>query len=108
MAAGYVVNVERSAARMFADEEYAAAGATVVAEGSWPQAAKDSIIVGLKELPQGDCMFWLLFSTHDSVNTSCFRSSACSSAHSVWALLQRSAKLGPLPLTLRAWRRGII
>ena len=49
--AGYTVNVEHSATRMFSDEEFAAAGATIVAEGSWPQVPKDHIIVGLKELP---------------------------------------------------------
>lgn len=55
--AGYTVNVEHSATRMFSDEEFAAAGATLVPEGTWPQAPKDHIIVGLKELPSGDCEF---------------------------------------------------
>lgn len=58
--AGYTVNVERSATRMFRDEEMAAAGATLVPEGSWPQVPKDHIIVGLKELPKDDCGFLCL------------------------------------------------
>jgi saccharopine dehydrogenase (NAD+, L-lysine forming) len=40
---------------MFSDEEFAAAGATLVPEGSWPQAPKDHVIVGLKELPKDNC-----------------------------------------------------
>lgn len=56
--AGYTINVERSAMRMFRDEEMAAAGATLVPEGSWPQVPKDHIIVGLKELPKDDCRFF--------------------------------------------------
>lgn len=56
--AGYTINVERSAIRMFSDEEMAAAGATLVPEGSWPQVRKDHIIVGLKELPNDDCGFY--------------------------------------------------
>lgn len=57
--AGYKINVERSATRIFSDDEFSAVGATLVAEGSWPVAPKDNIIVGLKELPDGNCM-WLL------------------------------------------------
>jgi saccharopine dehydrogenase (NAD+, L-lysine forming) len=40
---------------MFGDEEFATAGASLVPEGSWPQAPKDHIIIGLKELPNDDC-----------------------------------------------------
>ena len=32
---GYTVNVERSPARTFKDEEFEAVGATLVPEGSW-------------------------------------------------------------------------
>ncbi len=32
---GYIVNVERSPARIFKDEEFEAAGAKLVPEGSW-------------------------------------------------------------------------
>lgn len=53
--AGYVVNVERSTGRIFDDEEFKAAGATLVPEGSWVHAPKDHIIIGLKELPEDDC-----------------------------------------------------
>ncbi|KAL8917941.1 MAG: hypothetical protein Q9172_005632 [Xanthocarpia lactea] len=51
---GYKINVERSTGRVFSDEEYQAAGACLVPEGTWPNAPRDHIIVGLKELPQDD------------------------------------------------------
>ena len=60
--AGYIIHVERSATRVFSDEEMAAAGALLVPEGSWPEVPKDHIIVGLKELPEDDCMGVFLFS----------------------------------------------
>lgn len=53
--ADFTVNVERSTTRMFLDEEFAAAGAILVPEGSWPGVPKDHIIIGLKELPKDDC-----------------------------------------------------
>ncbi|RFU31675.1 hypothetical protein B7463_g4700, partial [Scytalidium lignicola] len=49
--AGYHVNVERSPQRIFDDEEFEKAGATLVEENTWRDAPKDTIIVGLKELP---------------------------------------------------------
>jgi saccharopine dehydrogenase (NAD+, L-lysine-forming) len=59
VAAGFPVSVERSPTapefrRIFADDEYAAAGAALVDTGSWPQAAPGTIIIGLKELPEED------------------------------------------------------
>ena len=53
--AGYTVNVERSPVRIFDDAEFEAVGATLVPEGSWEEAPKDHIIVGLKELEEKDC-----------------------------------------------------
>jgi len=44
--AGYTVNVERSPVRIFLDEEYSAVGATLVPEGSWPDAPTDHLIIG--------------------------------------------------------------
>ncbi|KAK4110458.1 Formate/glycerate dehydrogenase catalytic domain-like protein [Canariomyces notabilis] len=52
--AGYKVNVERSPERIFDDAEFEAAGATLVPEGSWVDAPKEHIIVGLKELEEKD------------------------------------------------------
>ena len=52
--AGYVVKVERSPERIFEDQEFEAVGARLVPEGSWPDAPKDHIIVGLKELPENE------------------------------------------------------
>lgn len=54
--AGYKVNVERSPGRIFDDDEFEAVGATLVPEGSWVDAPKDAIILGLKELPESDCI----------------------------------------------------
>ncbi|KAM3414994.1 Saccharopine dehydrogenase [Cercospora zeina] len=52
--AGYTVNVERSPLSIFPDEEYEGTGATLVPTGSWTEAPKEHIIVGLKELPEED------------------------------------------------------
>ncbi|KAF2817451.1 Formate/glycerate dehydrogenase catalytic domain-like protein [Mytilinidion resinicola] len=57
--AGYPVLVERSSTnphfrRIFKDEEFEAAGATLIEEGSWESAPNDHIIIGLKELPEKD------------------------------------------------------
>lgn len=51
---GFNVNVERSPERIFDDDEFAAVGATLVEEGSWPNAPEDHIIIGLKELDDKD------------------------------------------------------
>ena len=51
---GYKINVERSSARIYRDAEFEAAGATLVPEGTWVDAPRDHIIVGLKELPDSD------------------------------------------------------
>ena len=50
--AGFSVKVERSPMRVFEDREFEEVGATLVPEGSWPDAPTDNIIVGLKELPE--------------------------------------------------------
>lgn len=52
--AGYKINVERSPGRIFKDEEFVEAGATLVAEGSWSTTPKEHLIIGLKELPEDD------------------------------------------------------
>mmetsp|Transcript_2195 Transcript_2195/g.6074 ORF Transcript_2195/g.6074 Transcript_2195/m.6074 type:complete len:805 (-) Transcript_2195:1358-3772(-) len=52
--AGIRVSVERSPTRCFPDAEYEAAGATLVPAGSWVDAPASTIILGLKELPEGD------------------------------------------------------
>ncbi len=56
--AGYTVNVERSPARIFDDEDFEAVGATLVPEGSWVDVPRDHIIIGLKELPPADDCMW--------------------------------------------------
>ncbi len=52
--AGFTVNVERSAVRIFNDTEFEDAGATLVPTGSWPDVPQNHIIIGLKELPGTD------------------------------------------------------
>jgi saccharopine dehydrogenase (NAD+, L-lysine-forming) len=49
--AGFDVTVEESPHRIFAVEEYAAAGASIVAEGTWTDAPHDAYVLGIKELP---------------------------------------------------------
>ncbi|MGA6161437.1 saccharopine dehydrogenase [Amycolatopsis magusensis] len=49
---GLAVAVERSPQRVFPDEDYAAAGCSLVPAGSWPDAPDDAYVLGLKELPR--------------------------------------------------------
>lgn len=50
--AGIRVSVERSSVRAIPIDGYAAAGCEIVAENLWPDAPRDAIIFGLKELPE--------------------------------------------------------
>jgi len=52
--AGYVVRVERSPDRIYKDAEFEAAGVEMVPAGTWVDAPQQDIILGLKELPEGD------------------------------------------------------
>ncbi|MEX1036389.1 MAG: saccharopine dehydrogenase [Sneathiella sp.] len=54
MATGMSVTVEESGCRAIPIEDYQKTGCDIAAEGSWPDAPKDAIIFGLKELPEGD------------------------------------------------------
>ncbi len=49
--AGIKLTVEESSVRVIGIEGYAAAGAEIAPENSWPDAPHDAIIFGLKELP---------------------------------------------------------
>ena len=49
---GFRVTVEESRSRAIPLSGYIAAGADIAAEGSWPNAPRDAIIFGLKELPE--------------------------------------------------------
>ncbi|KAI9724718.1 MAG: Saccharopine dehydrogenase [Chrysothrix sp. TS-e1954] len=51
--AGYTVKIERSQERIFADSEFEDAGAALVETDSWPDAPPEHMILGLKELPDG-------------------------------------------------------
>ena len=55
MNAGYTINVERSAERIFDDSEFEKVGAILVPENTWQDAPLDHIIIGLKELPVDTC-----------------------------------------------------
>lgn len=48
---GMRVTVEDSSQRIVPTADYAAAGAEIAPEGSWPEAPLDALIFGLKELP---------------------------------------------------------
>lgn len=50
--AGFKVYVEKSSQSVFDIDEYEKAGATIVPEGSWKEAPKERLIIGLKELPE--------------------------------------------------------
>ncbi|CAK7270692.1 Saccharopine dehydrogenase [Sporothrix epigloea] len=52
--AGYILRVERSADRIYEDKEYEAVGAEMVPAGTWVNAPTDHIILGLKEISDGD------------------------------------------------------
>ena len=52
IARGFRVTVEQSPHRILPIADYAAAGAEIAPEGSWPQAPADAIVLGLKELPE--------------------------------------------------------
>ena len=54
LAAGIAVTVEESSCRAIPIEPYRATGCDIAAEGSWPDAPRDAIIFGLKELPIGN------------------------------------------------------
>lgn len=51
IAAGMQVTVEESTQRIIPIADYAAAGCAIAPEFSWPDAPRDAIIFGLKELP---------------------------------------------------------
>lgn len=51
LAAGFQLTVEESAQRIIPITEYADAGCAIAPEFSWPDAPRDAIIFGLKELP---------------------------------------------------------
>lgn len=51
IAAGIKVTVEDSATRCIPTDRYTTAGADIAPQNTWPEAPKDAIIFGLKELP---------------------------------------------------------
>ena len=55
---GFKINVERSPERVFDDAEFEAAGASLVPEGSWPNAPEEHIIIGLKEVRYSETRRW--------------------------------------------------
>ncbi|MBB3986885.1 saccharopine dehydrogenase (NAD+, L-lysine-forming) [Sagittula marina] len=54
IAKGVQVTVEDSATRVLPTDDFANAGAAIAPDGSWPEAPRDALIFGLKELPEGD------------------------------------------------------
>jgi len=53
LSVGHLVTVEESVNRCIPDEEYNKVGCRLVPSGSWTQSPKDTVILGLKELPDG-------------------------------------------------------
>ena len=51
IAQGFRITVEDSPTRVLPASGYAAVGCDIAAEGSWPDAPQEAIILGLKELP---------------------------------------------------------
>ncbi len=51
IAAGATVTVERSAKRVFPNDAYKSAGCALAASEAWPDAPRDALILGVKELP---------------------------------------------------------
>jgi saccharopine dehydrogenase (NAD+, L-lysine-forming) len=51
VAAGLSVTVEESADRIILTQGYADAGAVIAPQNSWPDAPRDAVVFGLKELP---------------------------------------------------------
>lgn len=52
VSAGFKISVEASDTRVIPTHEFARAGACIVDQGSWPDAPRDAVILGLKELPE--------------------------------------------------------
>ena len=52
IAQGMHVTVEDSRTRIIGIDAYRAAGAEIAVEASWPEAPRDALIFGLKELPE--------------------------------------------------------
>lgn len=51
---GFKIYVEESSQSAFNSDEYKKVGAEIVPEGSWVDAPRDRIIIGLKEMPETD------------------------------------------------------
>ncbi len=49
--AGWEIDIETSAKRVFPDSDYAAVGCRIMPAGSWVDTPRDTVILGLKELP---------------------------------------------------------
>lgn len=58
--AGYTVRVEDWEDRIYKTEDYKNAGAEIVPCGSWRDAPKEDIILGLKEIDSDGSMFLTL------------------------------------------------
>ncbi len=52
IARGIRLTVEESRTRIIPVDDYARAGAEIAPEGSWPEAPRNAVIFGLKELPE--------------------------------------------------------
>ncbi|KAK2593348.1 Saccharopine dehydrogenase [Conoideocrella luteorostrata] len=78
--AGYKVKVEDWADRIYKIDEFRAVGAEIVPAGSWRDAPKEDIILGLKEIESDGSMFypvnWLINGPRSAIANSHRSSSA--------------------------------
>lgn len=100
--AGYTVNVERSPERIFDDEEFEKAGATLVPENTWREAPTDHIIIGLKELPVEDCRSHLV--QYDPIDANMFTTVPLKHVHVQFAHCYKQQ--GGWDTVLRRFPRG--
>ena len=63
VAAGLSVTVEESTDRIIPIQGYADAGAVIASQNSWPDAPREAVVFGLKELPETspitDVVVWI-------------------------------------------------
>jgi len=118
---GYKIKVERSEQSVFDDKEFEESviqriiikillskliswqnrvGAELVPAGSWREAPKDHIILGLKELPEDTCMFPFFIRYRADVNRS-FTSPSGTRTRAICPCLQAADRLPRHSITIQ-------
>ena len=106
---GYRVCVEASRDRIFSDSAYRKQGCILVEKGSWRFASRDTLILGLKELPEAllsaEASTLLLCACLRETNR--FSRFARAIQERRWVSLRSGADQGPLRRTARYRRRRL-